>query len=42
MNINVIIGILIPESQSGCHTNLATIGVSVGFVLMMILDIQLG
>jgi ZIP family zinc transporter len=40
--IYVVVEELIPESQSGSHTNLATIGVSVGFVLMMILDIQLG
>lgn len=40
--IYVVVEELIFESQSVSHTNLATIGVSIGFVLMMILDIQLG
>ena len=38
----VVIEELIPESQSGEHSNLATIGVAIGFTLMMILDIALG
>ncbi len=38
----VVVEELIPESQSGKHSNLATIGFSVGFVLMMILDVALG
>jgi len=33
---------LIPEANSGKHSNLATIGFSIGFVLMMILDVALG
>ena len=33
---------LIPESQMGEHTNIATIGVAVGFTLMMVLDVALG
>ncbi len=33
---------LIPETQEGRHTNIGTIGVAIGFVLMMILDIALG
>ena len=33
---------LIPETQQGTHTNIGTIGVAVGFVLMMILDVALG
>ena len=33
---------LIPESQDGEHSNIATIGVALGFALMMILDIALG
>jgi ZIP family zinc transporter len=33
---------LIPESQSGSHSNVATIGVAVGFALMMLLDVALG
>ncbi|MEG1999227.1 MAG: ZIP family metal transporter, partial [Bacteroidales bacterium] len=27
-----------PESQSGRHSNIATIGLSIGFILMMIMD----
>ena len=33
---------LIPESQSGSHSNVATIGVALGFALMMLLDVALG
>ncbi len=33
---------LIPESQRGGHTDLATIGVVLGFALMMTLDVALG
>ena len=33
---------LIPESQQGKHTNLGTIGVALGFVVMMVLDTALG
>ena len=40
--IYVVVEELIPESQSGEHTNIGTIGVSIGFVIMMILDIALG
>ena len=40
--IYVVVEELIPESQSGKHSNMATIGLMVGFVLMMILDIALG
>lgn len=40
--IYVVVEELIPESQSGKHTNIGTIGVAVGFVLMMILDVALG
>lgn len=38
----VVIEELIPEAQSGEHTNIGTIGAAVGFVLMMILDVALG
>jgi len=38
----VVIEELIPEAQSGSHSNIGTIGASLGFVLMMILDIALG
>lgn len=40
--IYVVVEELIPESQTGEHTNLATIALTLGFVLMMILDIALG
>lgn len=40
--IYVVVEELIPESQSGKHSNIGTIGVAVGFVLMMILDVALG
>lgn len=39
--IYAVVEELIPESQTGKHTNLATIGVAIGFLLMMILDISL-
>lgn len=38
----VVIEELIPEAQSGEHSNIATIGAAIGFVLMMILDVALG
>ncbi len=40
--IYVCIEELIPESQSGNHTDLATIGAMVGFAVMMTLDVALG
>ena len=40
--IYVVVEELIPESQAGEHSNIGTIGVAIGFVLMMILDIALG
>ncbi len=40
--IYVVVEELIPEAQAGEHTNIGTIGVAVGFVLMMILDVALG
>lgn len=40
--IYVVVEELIPESQSGEHSNIGTIGVAVGFVVMMILDVALG
>ena len=39
--IYVVVEELIPESQSGEHSNLATIALALGFVLMMILDVAL-
>ncbi len=38
----VVIEELIPESQEGKHSNIGTIGVALGFVIMMILDVALG
>ncbi|MDY4512531.1 MAG: ZIP family metal transporter [Paludibacteraceae bacterium] len=40
--VYVVVEELIPESQHGSHSNIATIGVAFGFVLMMILDIAFG
>lgn len=40
--IYVVVEELIPESQNGKHSNIATVGVTIGFVLMMILDVVLG
>ena len=40
--IYVIVEELIPDAQSKNHSNLCVIGVTLGFVLMMILDIALG
>lgn len=40
--IYVVVEELIPESQTGEHSNVGTIGVALGFTLMMILDIALG
>ena len=33
---------LIPEANSEKHSNLATIGFSIGFIIMMFLDVALG
>ena len=40
--IYVVVEELIPESQDGSHSNVATIGVALGFALMMLLDVALG
>ena len=40
--IYVVVEELIPEAQDGEHSNLATVGVAIGFVIMMILDVALG
>lgn len=40
--IYVVVEELIPESQAGEHSNIGTIGVAIGFALMMILDVALG
>lgn len=40
--IYVVVEELIPEASQGEHSNMATIGFAVGFVVMMILDVALG
>ena len=40
--IYVVVEELIPESHAGEHSNIGTIGVAIGFVIMMILDVALG
>ena len=40
--IYVVVEELIPESQAGKHSNIGTIGVAIGFALMMMLDVALG
>ena len=38
----VVIEELIPESQTGEHSNVATVAAAMGFALMMVLDVALG
>ena len=40
--IYVVVDELIPESQKGELSSLGTIGVTFGFLLMMVLDVTLG
>jgi ZIP family zinc transporter len=40
--IYAVVEELIPEAQSGEHSNIGTIGVAIGFSIMMILDVALG
>ncbi len=40
--VYVVVEELIPEAQEGEHSNIGTVGVAIGFVLMMILDVALG
>ena len=40
--IYVVVGELIPGSQSGTHSNIGTVGAALGFALMMLLDVALG
>ncbi len=40
--IYVVVEELIPEANTGKHSNISTIGFAIGFVLMMILDVVLG
>ena len=39
--IYVVVEELIPEANRGKHSNLATIGLAIGFVVMMVLDVAL-
>jgi len=40
--IFIVVEEVIPESQRGGHTDLATMGLIAGFIVMMILDVSLG
>ena len=40
--IYVVVEEIIPESQDGEHSNIATVGVMLGFAIMMVLDMALG
>ncbi|MBR3281574.1 MAG: ZIP family metal transporter [Clostridia bacterium] len=40
--IYVVVEELIPEAHSGEHSNISTIGLAIGFAIMMILDVALG
>lgn len=40
--IYVVVDELIPESQTGKYSNIGTIGVAIGFIIMMVLDVALG
>ena len=40
--VYVVVEELIPEAQNGEHSNIGTIGVAIGFVIMMVLDVALG
>ncbi len=40
--IYVVVEELIPEAQTGKHSNIGTIGTAIGFALMMLLDVALG
>ena len=40
--IFVVVEELIPESQRGKHTDIATAGTLLGFTVMMVLDVALG
>lgn len=40
--VYVVVEELIPEAQEKPHSNMPTIGVAIGFIIMMILDVALG
>ena len=40
--IFVVVEELIPESQNNGNTDIATLGLMIGFVIMMVMDVALG
>jgi ZIP family zinc transporter len=40
--IFVVVEELVPESQRGGNTDLATVGAMIGFAVMMVLDVAFG
>lgn len=40
--IYVVVDELIPESQNGKHSNMGIVAFTIGFALMMVLDVALG
>ena len=38
----VVVEEIIPETQTGRHSDLGTVGFALGFLLMMLLDVVLG
>lgn len=40
--VYVVVEELIPETQSGVHSNIGTVSTAIGFVIMMVLDVALG
>ncbi len=40
--IYVVVEELIPQAQTGEHSNIGTISTALGFSLMMVLDVALG
>jgi ZIP family zinc transporter len=38
----VVVEEVVPDSQQGGNTDLATMGVMIGFAIMMVLDVALG
>ena len=38
----VVVDELVPQSQANIHSNIGTVGATLGFVLMMVLDVALG
>lgn len=40
--VYVVVEELLPEASQGEHSNIATIGFALGFLIMMVLDVALG